>query len=37
MARLKRHYADDAIAELAALIALQNPPAKFNVASGVQV
>ena len=36
MARLKRHYSDDAIVELAALIAHQNLSAKFNAALGVQ-
>ena len=35
MARLKRHYSDDAIVELAALIAHQNLSAKFNRALGV--
>ncbi|TAN52270.1 MAG: carboxymuconolactone decarboxylase family protein [Methylococcaceae bacterium] len=36
MERLKRHYSDDAIVELAALIAHQNMSAKFNTALGVQ-
>jgi alkylhydroperoxidase family enzyme len=36
MARLKRHYSDDAIVELAALIAHQNLSAKFNTALGVK-
>lgn len=36
MARLRRHYGDDAIVELAALIAHQNLSAKFNSALGVQ-
>lgn len=36
MARLKLHYSDDAIVELAALIAHQNMSAKFNTALGVQ-
>ncbi len=36
MARLKQHYSDDAIVELAALIAHQNLSAKFNTALGVQ-
>jgi len=37
MARLKRHYSDDAIVELAALIAHQNMSAKFNTALGVEL
>lgn len=36
MARLKRHYSDDAIVELAVLIAHQNLSAKFNAALGVR-
>jgi len=35
MARLKQHYSDDAIVELAALVAHQNLSAKFNTALGV--
>ncbi|MBI2319276.1 MAG: carboxymuconolactone decarboxylase family protein [Betaproteobacteria bacterium] len=35
MARLKRHFDDDAIIELTALIAYQNLSAKFNDALGV--
>jgi AhpD family alkylhydroperoxidase len=35
MGRLKRHYSDDAIVELAALIAHQNLSSKFNSALGV--
>ncbi len=35
MARLKQHYSDDAIVEMAALIAHQNLSAKFNTALGV--
>lgn len=37
MARLKQHYSDDAIVELAALIAHQNLSAKFNTALGVNL
>lgn len=37
MARLKQHYSDDAIVELAALIAHQNLSAKFNTALGVKL
>lgn len=36
MARLQQHYSDDAIVELAALVAHQNLSAKFNSALGVQ-
>lgn len=36
IAKLKSHYSDDAIVELAALIAHQNLSAKFNTALGVQ-
>lgn len=35
IARLKPHYGDDAIIELAALIAFQNMSAKFNAGLGV--
>ncbi|MEW6038652.1 MAG: carboxymuconolactone decarboxylase family protein [Pseudomonadota bacterium] len=36
MVRLKRYYSDDAIVELAALVAHQNLSAKFNTALGVE-
>lgn len=35
MERLKRHFHDDAIIELTALIAFQNLSSKFNSALGV--
>ena len=35
MARLKRHFADDAVIELSALIAFQNMSSKFNAALAV--
>lgn len=35
MARLRKHFDDDAIVELAALIAFQNLSSKFNAALGV--
>ncbi len=35
MARLKRHFDDDAVIELTALIAFQNLSSKFNAALGV--
>lgn len=35
MARVKRHFSDDAIIELTALIAFQNLSSKFNAALGV--
>lgn len=35
MARLKRHFDDDAVIELSALIAFQNLSSKFNAALGV--
>ena len=34
-ARLRRHYSDDAIVELTALIAWENASSKFNRALGV--
>jgi alkylhydroperoxidase family enzyme len=35
MEQLKRYFDDDAIVELTALIAFQNPSSKFNSALGV--
>jgi alkylhydroperoxidase family enzyme len=35
MSRLKRHFADDAVIEMTALIAFQNLSSKFNAALGV--
>jgi AhpD family alkylhydroperoxidase len=36
MARLRRHFDDDAIIELTAVVAFQNMSSKFNAALGVQ-
>jgi len=35
MAKLRRHFADDAVIELAGRVAFQNPSSKFNSALDV--